>query len=334
MAATIETLRHMDRLLAAEGIPPLTRWWDPTLEAFLTHATARTLAAEVGRAGAKSHTVTKCAANEVLFGDWEVPPGERHYFALVSENKSEAFQRLRLLEKILSALHIPYERRGDEIALVDRPPGFRVFASDIGAVSGFRCVGFACDEVAKWPSEGSDPADEIVASLRAMTITHRAAREFIVSSPVGKTGFRYDLCRSTDIRVFSVNAPSWVANPDAITEEETHRRESEPRVHAREYGAQPQDARLAAFPAEAIARAFRRPPPYEHTGRRPHRRRSEFRQEGHVELGGRLVGSRAARAPLQRHFRAHPSQRRGAGFRRTLVQPTPLRRRSVEGAGT
>jgi len=257
VTANARSFRSMDRTLTGFGIPPCTRWWDPTLERFLDDARLQTLAAEVGRAGAKSHTLTKCGAHQVLFGDWRVPPRERHYFAFVSENKSEASQRLRLLETILRTLEVPFTRAGDEIALDEKPLGFRVFACQIGAVSGFRCIGFAADEVAKWDSAGANPAAEIIASLRAMTITHPNAREFIVSSPVGKAGFHFELCRSKDPAVHAVNAPSWIANPDAITEAETRRRERDPRIWAREYAAIPQDAALSAFDYDDVERAFR-----------------------------------------------------------------------------
>ncbi len=262
--ATFETLSQLDVELARAGHHPLTPFWREQAERFYAHPTARTLVARVGRGGAKSHTSAKIALNGVLFGDWRIGPGERHYWAFVSRTKDEAQQRLLLLESFLRALGIGFETRGDEIALRDAPRGFRVFACSIGAVSGFRCFGFTADELAKWNIEGVNPGLEVIASLTAMCITHPGAPRLLISSPVGFTdphATRYERGDTTD--QITAYAPSWVANPAGITEAQTREAEPDDRVWRREYAAIPQLAELAAFPVDDVDRAFlSRVPPF------------------------------------------------------------------------
>lgn len=258
MSATFETLCTLDGRLAASGIPPLTAWWRGQIARFYSHPTAHTLVGQVGRGGAKSHTAVKVALNETLFGEWQIPPGERHYWIFLSENKAEAQQRLRLLERALEVLGVAFDRTGDEIALRDLPRGFIVRAAEIGAVSGFRSFGFSADELAKWPSEGCAPAKEVIASANAMTVTHPGAHKLLISSPVSVVDFHYDRFAQGDTEAQIVaNAPSWVANPDGISEEQTHELEPDAAVHAREYGARPSAAAGLAFgDIEAMERAF------------------------------------------------------------------------------
>jgi len=245
MTASYRTLVELDAELAKAGHFPLTPWWRTTLERFYEHPTAKTLVGRVGRGGAKSHTSGKVGLNECLFGDWRIPPGERHYWAYVSKSKDEAGQRLLLIESFLRALNVSFDRSGDEIALRDMPRGFRVFACQIGAVSGFRCFGYSEDELAKWQNSdhNANPAAEVSASLNAMCVTHAAAaRRLLISSPFGLIDYhaqRFDT-GDTDEQLIA-HAPSWVANQDGISEADTHKAELDERVWRREYLAVPSE---------------------------------------------------------------------------------------------
>jgi hypothetical protein len=259
VTASFETLVGLSETLERSAFHGLTPWWSEHLSRYLGHPTARRLVARVGRGGVKSTTIVNEAVNQTLFGDWAVPPGERHYFAWVSQNKSEAGQRIRQIAARLQSLGVPFDQAGDEINLRDLQRGFRVFACTVGAVSGFRCYGFCADELAKWSSadDGANPAPEVVASLRAMTVTHPRAREYFISSPLGKLGLHYDLVEEGDTGEQVVcEAPTWIANP-SITEEQTRKLETDRRVWAREYAAIPQDATAAAFAPELVDAAFK-----------------------------------------------------------------------------
>lgn len=257
MPATFETLQRIRSELAASGFPRGLAWWNAQFGRY--HAAgAKRFAGRVGRGGAKSTSIVDEAINQTVFGDWHIPPGEVHYFAWVSQNKSEAGQRTRQIAARLRALGIPFDQSGDEIILRDLPRGFRVFACQVGAVSGFRCFGFCADELAKWTnaSDSANPAGEVVASLRAMTVTHPNAREYFISSPLGKSGLHFEIIEAGDTDEQIVcQAPSWVAN-DSITEADTIKLEPDRRIWAREYAAVPQDARLAAFAFELIERGY------------------------------------------------------------------------------
>lgn len=256
--ATFGTLMGLSERLRLKGHHDLTPWWRDTLEHYYAHPTARTLVARVGRGGAKSHTSVRISLNEVLFGDWQIPPGEVHFWAYASTSISEARQRLRLIERCLADLSIGYDRVGEEIVLRDLPRGWRVFAATIGAVSGFRCFGRSADELAKWTAAdgAANPAAEVVASMTAMAISHPGARALLISSPLGTDDYHASRFAIGDTEhQLTVHAPTWTANP-SIAEEQTRRDEPDLRVWSREYAAEPQAARLAAFDADHVVQAF------------------------------------------------------------------------------
>lgn len=253
-------LRTIDARLAAQGGHGLTPWWQAQLGRWYASGTRR-FVGRVGRGGIKSTTAARVALVEVLFGEWPVPPGEVHYFAFVSASKAEAGQRLRQIAEMLRALGVAFDQSGDEIVIPELRRGVRVFAATVGAVSGFRCFGFCADELAKWTSADSaaNPAPEVIASLRAMCVTHPGAREFLISSPLGLTDFHAQAFDRGDSEQQVVAfAPTWIANP-SVTEAHTRDLEPDERIWAREYAAQPQAGALAVFTPAAIERAFSRP---------------------------------------------------------------------------
>jgi hypothetical protein len=247
------SLLRIDGALAKAGVPPLSPFWRSECERFYSHPTARLLVEEVGRAGGKNLTSLKMAIAEVLTGSFVIPTGERHYYVHVSENLSEAGKDRRQLEQYLDILHVPYDSAGDAIELRDMPRGFRILAARIGAVSGWRCFGWTLNEAAKLSSDGVNPSAELVASIRAMTTTHPGARGRVISSPLGRTGYFYDLRErgNTDDQVYG-HAPSWIANT-SITEAQTHKLEPDAHVWAREYLAEPQADALGIVDADDIA---------------------------------------------------------------------------------
>ncbi|MEI9951627.1 MAG: hypothetical protein WDO74_22270 [Pseudomonadota bacterium] len=263
MTATFETLMGLDAELQAAGHHGLTSWWKEQLARWYAHPTARTLVARVGRGGTKSHISVKVALNEVIHGDWFVPPGEQHFWAYVSTTKDEAAQRLNLIERFLIDLGLKYERNGDQITVQDEPRGWRVFAATVASVSGFRCFGATGDELCKWKSADkmANPAGEVMASINAMTVTHPGARRLLVSSPLGMTDHHYKRFALGDTAdQLTCEAPTWIANP-SITEQQTHELEPDPRIWSREYAARPQAGALSVFEPEAIVRAFQWPSP-------------------------------------------------------------------------
>lgn len=260
-ARLLKALFDIDAALVKGGVPPLSPYWRAESEHFYLHPTAKLLVEEVGRGGGKDITTLKQALTETLVGDFKIPVGERHYFVHVSENLAEATKARRQLEQYLTILNIVFTTNGDAIELRDMPRGFRVLAARIGAVSGYRAFGWTLNEAAKLNFEGVNPSGELVASMRGMTVTHSAARGRVVSSPMGKRGFFFELCSrgNTEHQVFG-HAASHEANP-AITLEHTMSLEPDVSTHAREYLALASDDVSAALDSVAIRRCLRDPGP-------------------------------------------------------------------------
>lgn len=235
MGADYQSLLALDAKLQRAGHHGLTDRWRDTLEAFYSHPTAKTLVAQVGRGGAKSFTAAKVALNEALNGNWNVPPGEIHYFCFVSASVAEANQRLTLLQSFLTALNIDHKVSEDTIHLQGMRVGFKVFAQSIAAVSGWRCFGAALDEMAKWRSakDAKNPAKEIAISIASMMITHENARTLMISSPWSTQTEHYKRFQRGDTsQQLVITAPSWVMNPDGITERSA-REKSDSEAHFR-----------------------------------------------------------------------------------------------------
>lgn len=264
MTASPDRLALYDRIdaaLVAAGQHPTTPFWREQTRRFYLHPTATREIDRVGRGGAKSTHGIRVALVEML-SPWAIPPGERHFFAWVSENVDEAAQRPRQIEEALRILGIRCERSGNTVEIEGTRTGFKAFACRVGAVSGFRCIGFLADEQAKWKAADSsaNPAGEVVASLRAMTITHPGAREWHVSSPLSTIDFHAEQFELGDTeQQITGYAATWTANP-SVTEDDCRRKEPNERIFNREYRAIPQAALSSAFDAEAIAHAFRAPP--------------------------------------------------------------------------
>ncbi len=247
MTATLSTLLSFCGRLGAAGHHGLTPAW---LEqaARLYNGTADTLVAQVGRGGIKSGFASRVAINEVLAGDFEVPPGECHFWVDVSENKAEAGQRLRQYESYLTVLGVPFERRGDEIVIPELRRGFLVRAFDSGKVAGFRSIGGRADELAK-AAPDLEEGRSVVSSMVAMTVTHRRHRPklLLLSAPVGKTNYHFARFSEGDqAHQIVFQAATWIANP-SVTEEDTRALEPHEPTWAMEYAAIASDSITGLF---------------------------------------------------------------------------------------
>lgn len=261
MTATFESLMRLDRWLAAAGQHPLAPFWQGEARRLYEHPTASVYAAEAGRGSAKSFFGSRVGLNETINGDFEVPAGECHFWIDVSENKSEAAQRLRQYREWLDILGVTFEDRGDEIVIPELRRGFLVRAAQVGRLSGFRAFGLRIDEAAKlpWDDDSANPLSELWASGTAMMITHLRHRpkRLLLSSPVGVVGFFNELVRQGDTadQVVAQNVPTWVANP-SVTEEQTRTLERDPDVWRREYAAIPSASESTAFVTSDVPPCF------------------------------------------------------------------------------
>ncbi len=257
--ASLDRLDALERALVAKGWRALSSWWRATLQLFV-RSRRRQLVARVGRRGGKSSTLCMFAVAFALSYDVsQIPKGDIGVVAFISTTRDEANQRLRTIKQILDALGIAYSAIEHGIELVGRPIAFKVFVASIAGVAGFTSILVICDEVARWrdADSGANPASEVLASLRPTMATQPKARIVLSSSPLGKQDAHAKaFARGDDDHQITAHASSWVANP-TLSEDELRRDEPDPRVFAREYAAIPQGAKLAAFDASAVDRAFR-----------------------------------------------------------------------------
>ncbi len=238
--ATFETLLSLRDRLAKHGVPPLGEWWLDALAEWYASASALTLGVCAGRGSAKSHALYLVTLNETLFGDFFVPPGERHSATLTSRLVEDAAKGVRIINRWLGFLAIRHATTDGLIELADTPRDIRISAASIAANSGARAFFDGNDETGKWPSQGAIvvDADEVLTSKAALTATHPNARRMIVSSPFLDSGPFYELITAgTNPDQVVRQAPTWIATDGRITEEQTRRKEKNARRHAREYGA-------------------------------------------------------------------------------------------------
>lgn len=261
-----EQFLALDDTLAREGVPPLTTWWRDGIGAWLDAyeaGDALELCACVGRGAAKSTALYKLALFFTLFGDFAVPIGERHYAVVLSRLVSEASKGIHIIARWMTLLGVRHRVAGDVIDLADLRRGIRVAAASVAGVSGWRAYFVGKDERSKWPSGGADEndAEEIDTSAAAMTATHARAAVVSVGSAWGDFGAFYDaVIGGTDATKHVLGpAPTWVAAPH-ITEESTHRKERDPRRHAREYGAVFGLGTMRAIDVEQFAACVREMP--------------------------------------------------------------------------
>ena len=246
--------------LEKHGVPRPSPSWMADVERFYLHPTALTWIGCVGRGGGKNLVGILCDLTELLFEDFGIPPGERHYHVHVSENTTEAKKTLRQMAQYLIMMAIPHTATADTIELSgelsDR--GCKVLAARVGANSGFRSTGGTTQESAKWSGDdAANPAEEIVTSWAAQMVTHANARKRHFSTPMGREGFFYDaLSRGeADGRQILTQGPTWKFNP-SVSEETTKSLAPDPRVWRREYCGEPQAGAMSAFDADEIDAAI------------------------------------------------------------------------------
>lgn len=253
-AAYMET----ERALVAAGVPATSPWWLDVVRAYYLHPTATRLVARVGRGGAKSWISRRTALVEMLFGEWIVPPGERHWMIHVSNRLDEARQGLAQIAAWLRILGVRHDQHDDQIELAELPIGYWALPCTSKAARGPRSIGSRMDEQASWSIEGVNPAEDIANSLDAMAITQPEARSILASSPMSNLDYhaaQFDM-GDTEHQL-ARHAESWKANPGAITQESAWKAaRGDQRVFDREYRAIPQASRLACFDVDAVDRAF------------------------------------------------------------------------------
>ena len=241
-----------DEKLAAKGFPRMSPWWKSHLKEFYDAKKLR-LVARVGRRGGKSTTMCRVAVAECLFGDHVVPPGDVGVFVIISVRKDEAKERLRTIKEILICLGVPHIARGMEIQLKEKPIIFRVYPANFRSAVGMTCIGWIGDEMTRWrdESDSSNPATDVIASIRPAMATMVNAHEFYISSPWARMDAHntyFERGISDDQHV--CHAETWIANP-SIDIPRCRELEPDEPTFQREYAAVPMDNDSRQFFDEA-----------------------------------------------------------------------------------
>lgn len=255
----LSTMRGIAALVAGAGFHTISPWWWATLTTWLV-GMWRQLVLRVGRRGGKSSTLCLLAvAWAMVYPAKAIPLGDVGVIAFISVDRREVDGRLRTVESLLTALKIEFQRKGDAIELSGRPIRFQAFTGSVAGVSGFTCILAICDEVAKWrdSDSGTNPATEVLASLRPTMATQPLARIILSSSAVSNLDAHAKAFDggNTDFQMIAA-ATTWEANPN-ITEAATRALEPDERIWRSEYGNVPRSAVSGAFDPDHIDRCFR-----------------------------------------------------------------------------
>jgi hypothetical protein len=259
LAALTRISKALERKSTPEKpIYGLSAWWAEQYSKFYLHPSAHLAVWMVGRSGDKTRSSVISGIAEVTAYEGKVPGGEVHYYCHISENTSESEKTLGIYESYLRLLGIPFDKAGDTIKLRDKPLGIRTIACRVPAVSGFRAIGFCCDEVAKWNDSGSDPTEGVLTSIKAMCASAPTWRGRLISSPTGVGSYFHDLWSQGDTpHQVAAQAASWIANPGGMTEARSHELEQDEKVRLREYGAIPQSGSSDAIDFEDVGAMIR-----------------------------------------------------------------------------
>lgn len=250
-----EGLMEIDAKLVKAGFPPMSPLWKKHLKAFYESGKVRFIA-RIGRRGGKSSTICRVAVAELLYGKHQVTPGDIGIFVIVSVIKKEAKQRLTMIKEILKVLGVQFISRDLEIQLKGAPLMFRVYPANFRSSVGMTCIGWVGDEMSRWrdDSESSNPASDIIASIRPAMATMINAHEFYISSPWARSDAHYQYVeKGITEEQHVVIATTWEANP-TLSINRCRQLEPDEPTFDREYRAIPMDNDARQFFDEAALR--------------------------------------------------------------------------------
>jgi hypothetical protein len=265
-----ERFLAFDDSLAARGVPPLTDWWREGIGRWVDAyeaGGALELYACAGRGSAKSTALCKLALFFTVFGDFAVPPGERHFAICLSRLKEEASKSIAIVDRWLTLLGIDHHLAGDVVE-VGQSRGIRIVAASVAAASGWRAYAVLKDERSKWSETGETDeriAEEIDTSAGAMSATHERAPVCAFGSAYYATGAFHEAIESgtDESKVVLGPVATWIAAPH-VTEESTRKKERNERRWRREYLCEAQSAsEEAIYSPEVVDPCCRREGPVE-----------------------------------------------------------------------
>lgn len=253
--ALLAALFELDAALALHGVPALSPKWRADLTRWAERGSRR-LVVRAGRRSGKSLTLCKLAIAMALFGGVQVPTGDTAWAVFVSTTITEALARLATIATFLDKLGVPYDRNGNQLRLTGVPLGFAVMACSHRSAVGMTAFMLAGDEVSRWETDGTNPAEEVAASLGPMTLTIPNALDVWSSSPLGTQDLHAQMVDAGDDDFQTViSGASWEFNP-TVSEQQCRSLARTEREFMREYGNTPQGATLNAFDQGDVLKSF------------------------------------------------------------------------------
>lgn len=268
-----EKLQWINEQLTLAGWPEMSEWWEKRLARVYTsnwiarerlyrpELQRRSAVWRVGRRGGKSSTICRVAVYECIFGEHEVPPGDVGVYAIISAERPQAKERVNTIKQICDVLGVDGKPYAESFEFAKKARAIRCYTASITSVVSFTCIGAMCDEEAIWrdTETGTNPAKEVLASLRPTMATMRNAMIHHVSAPWSTLDEHHKaFARGTCADQVVFYGATWEANP-TITEEETHLLEPDEPSWIRAYKAVPLSSdETKFFVAELIEQARRR----------------------------------------------------------------------------
>jgi hypothetical protein len=255
---------HRDPVKRAEGErepkwPPISPFWRKTIARAYFFRKPQVVF-RVGRRGGKSSTLSRAVAAEVLYGDHHVPGGDTGVFAIISQDRDNAKNRITTIDEIFSDLQVDHKTLTNEIRVASVNREVKIFTASVAGVSGFTAIGCLCDEVSKWKDKDSEvnPGFEVLESLRPTMATQPNAMMWLISSPWSTGDAHYEAFEAgTSEGQTCFYAPTWIANPTPeVSEERCRRLALTEQEFEREYKAIPMATEENRFfPADRIKEA-------------------------------------------------------------------------------
>lgn len=239
--------------------PPLSEFWRTTIARAYFFKKPQVVY-RVGRRGGKSSTLSRVVAAEVLFGEHHIPGGDTGVFAIVSQDRDNAKNRIKTIDEILTDLGIDHKTTAEGVRVASMNREVKIFTASVAGVSGFTAIGCLCDEVSKWKDKDSEvnPGFEVLQSLRPTMKTQPNAMMWLISSPWSTGDAHYEAFElGTTEGQTCFYAPTWVANPSTnMSEKECRKASLTEQEFEREYKAVPMATEENRFfPADRIKEA-------------------------------------------------------------------------------
>src|SRR6266511_3163997 len=215
----------------------------------------------IGRRGGKSFISALITCFIACFIDFKpfITVGETLVVMCLAKDKDQArivFRYVKaILNHVLALRSMIVDQRDDEIELTTGVT-IMVKASDFGGVRGPTIACVVADEIAFWPSQGTNPDDEVLSAIRPAMATIPDAKLLCISTGYAQVGALYDAHKEhygqDDDEVLVWQADTATMNPTISQQFIDKEIEKDPEAGRAEWLGLFREDVSAAFPLEVI----------------------------------------------------------------------------------